>query len=59
MGEQRRRGSGTDLYRRISVCSYGKRHRPVGRVQGVDEWSQERMVITVYGPLQDACAWDP
>jgi hypothetical protein len=49
----------TDLCRRISVCSYGKHHRPVGRVQEVDEGRQERMVITVYGPLQVACAWDP
>jgi hypothetical protein len=28
-------------------------------VQDVDEGCQQGTVMTVYGPLQDACAWDP
>jgi len=42
MEEERRGGSETDLCRRISVCSYGKHHRPVGRVQEVDEGCQQK-----------------
>jgi hypothetical protein len=60
MEEERRGGTGTDLCHRISVYSYGKHHRPVVRsTQDVDEGCQEKMVITINGPLQDVCAWDP
>ena len=63
MSEQEHGGakeeSETDLCHRISVCSCGKHRRPVGRVEDVDEGCQERMVIAICEPLQDACAWDP
>lgn len=44
-GGAKRRETGTDLCHRISVCSYGKHHRPDGRIGEVDEGCQQMIAI--------------